>query len=147
MGNRVFTLADIQRTPAGQRPENARHFAKPEKGNKRIEKVSKEKEWLLLNLTKFCNDRALTLETEYKFFEYRKWQSDYYVSALRCLIEYEGLVSTKSRHTTITGYTGDAEKYSKASELGFIVLRYTALNYQNVIADLTRIYEKQTLKP
>ena len=47
--------------------------------------------------------------------------------------------SEKSRHTTITGYTEDANKYNEAQKLGWKVLRYTAINYKNITQDLKEI--------
>ena len=51
-------------------------------------------------------------------------------------IEYEGIFSTKSRHTTITGFTGDIDKYNHAQRLGWTIYRYTSKNYKEVLGDL-----------
>ena len=48
---------------------------------------------------------------EYKFLENRRFKFDWALPSIKVAIEYEGLVSSKSRHTTITGYTGDCNKY------------------------------------
>jgi len=73
---------------------------------------------------------------EYKFSENRKFRFDYAIPFYKIAIEYEGLMSTKSRHTTITGYSKDCEKYNLATIEGWKVLRYTALNYGNLEQDL-----------
>lgn len=78
----------------------------------------------------------ITFEEEYKFHETRKWRFDFALVENKIAIEYEGIYSEKSRHTTFTGYTGDLEKYNAAALLGWKVLRYTAKNYKQVIEDL-----------
>jgi hypothetical protein len=76
--------------------------------------------------------------TEYEFAKPRKYRADISVNVFspkglqHILIEYEGLVSSKSRHTTLTGYTKDCDKYNIATSLGYKVYRYTALNYKNI---------------
>ena len=78
-------------------------------------------------------------ETEYKFHPERKWRFDFAIPELKVGIEYEGLISEKSRHTTVTGFTNDAEKYNAAQAIGWRVLRYTALNYRNLGKDLNEM--------
>jgi len=73
----------------------------------------------------------------------RKWRFDWAISSLKIGIEFEGLMSEKSRHTTIKGFSGDTQKYNAAQELGYIVLRYTVLNYKDLLTDLDRIYAIQ----
>ena len=70
--------------------------------------------------------------TEFQFAKPRKFRADIKISHSNILIEYEGLVSSKSRHTTLTGYTNDCDKYNLATSLGYQVYRYTALNYKNI---------------
>ena len=69
---------------------------------------------------------------EYKFLENRKFRADFYIPSKNCLIEYEGLNSKKSRHTTKTGYTKDCEKYNLASIAGYRIIRITALNINDI---------------
>ena len=104
-------------------------------------KRSKEKDWLSWNLLYFCNEHALVLEEEYLFHPERKWRADWFINTKshKVLIEFEGLMSEKSRHTTVTGYSGDTEKYRTASMMGFVVLRYTVMNYRSVISDLNKL--------
>lgn len=76
--------------------------------------------------------------TEYEFARPRKYRADVSINVTtfkglqKILIEYEGLISNKSRHTTLTGYTNDCDKYNLATSLGYKVYRYTALNYKNI---------------
>ena len=69
---------------------------------------------------------------EFKFSKDRKYRADICLLGTNILIEYEGLVSSKSRHTTLTGYTNDCDKYNLANDLDYKVYRYTALNYKNI---------------
>lgn len=101
----------------------------------------KQLQWMELNLLYWCNEKALSLETEYRFDTHRHFRFDIAITAMKLGIEYEGLFSEKSRHTTYKGYTGDTEKYNLANTLGYQVLRYTAINYKNVVADVQRIFE------
>ena len=78
------------------------------------------------------SERGLRFIKEYRFHYVRRFRLDYFIPALQIGIEYEGIVSRKSRHTTITGYTNDCTKYNLAQMNGIIVLRYTALNYKEI---------------
>lgn len=77
-------------------------------------------------------DNQIGFINEFKFSPTRKFRADIFLIDYRIIIEYEGLVSTKSRHTTLTGYTNDCDKYNIATSLGYKVFRYTALNYKNI---------------
>ncbi len=68
--------------------------------------------------------------TEYQFHDVRKFRFDIAIPDKMIAIEYEGLNSEKSGHTTVTGYTKDTDKYNLATSLGWRILRYTALNYK-----------------
>lgn len=78
----------------------------------------------------------IPFESEYRFHPVRKFRFDIALVEHKCALEFEGIVSEKSRHTTITGYTMDTYKYNLAQIEGWKVLRYTALNYKNVVNDL-----------
>ena len=92
------------------------------------------KQNILNVLTEFCNTE-LTLHLEYKFSN-RKFRFDYYIEELKLAIEYEGIYTKKSRHTTTSGYTRDTEKYNLATLNGIFILRYTASTYINLKTDL-----------
>ena len=119
-----------------------KNFQKQHKNSKKRDKIpvkrSKEKDWLSWNLQYWCNERALELVPEYRFDTGRKWRSDWAIPAIKCLVEYEGLLSAKSRHTTVSGYTSDSEKYNRAQQLGWRVIRVTALNYKTVLQILNQ---------
>lgn len=78
---------------------------------------------------------------EFKFDEVRKFRFDVVIPAYKVAIEYEGINSKKSRHTTPKGYTMDTTKYNLAHDNGWIVLRYTYMNYQDVMIDLWKVFK------
>ena len=84
---------------------------------------------------------------EFKFCPTRKFRADWKVikGDKCCLVEYEGIVtqkskSGKSRHLSLVGYTKDCEKYNLANIMGYKILRYTALNFGDVIRDLELVF-------
>ena len=107
------------------------------------DKISLEKEtirtllWVLKRENKIKN-----YVEELEFHPSRKWRFDWAIPSLKIAIEYEGIFSKKSGHTTISGYTKDCEKYNAAQILGWKVLRYTAKNYQGLGNDLKKLIKK-----
>lgn len=70
---------------------------------------------------------------EYKFHPTRRWRFDYYHPESRRAYEYEGIAGHgRMRHTTLTGYTKDCEKYNEAGKSGITVFRFTVLNFSEV---------------
>lgn len=88
--------------------------------------------------------KGIKYTEEHKFSSTRRFRFDIAIIPLKLAIEYEGLKSTKSRHTTITGYTKDTEKYNLAQLEGWTVLRYTARNYGDFENDLNKYLNKTT---
>jgi very-short-patch-repair endonuclease len=105
----------------------------------KINTGGKTKEWIAMHLKAWCEGNGKTLQKEFAFHSERKWRFDFAIIEMKVAIEYEGLMSAKSRHTTVSGYTGDAEKYNAAQSLGWKVLRYTAVNYKTMIEDLNKL--------
>ena len=135
-----FTLKDILNSPCGHLNTNITE-AKKIKSQSRVvamhfKRKSKEKDYIAWNLLQFCNENLLKLEEEYKFHPDRKWRFDWVIASHKIAIEYNGIMSEKSRHTTIKGYSGDMQKINAAQKLGFTVLQYTPLTYLNLITDL-----------
>lgn len=93
----------------------------------------KDRIWRIIN--KLCDG----WETEIKFHPKRKWRFDWANEELMVAIEYEGVFGGKSRHTNLTGYTNDCEKYNNAQILGWKVLRYTAANYEQIQKDIEAV--------
>jgi hypothetical protein len=69
-------------------------------------------------------ETGLTIVTEFKFCETRKFKSDYFIPELMLLIESEGGIFTKQAHGSIKGILRDIEKYNLATILGYRILRY-----------------------
>ncbi|MBU7576482.1 MAG: hypothetical protein KAF40_00325 [Flavihumibacter sp.] len=116
---------------------------KPTELNRKVSAASrsrsKEKDWISFNLQYWCNQQAVGLEHEYQFNPNRKWRLDWAIPSLMIAIEYEGVMSEKSRHTQAVGYTNDTNKYNCAQSRGWRVLRFTALNYKSLITELNKI--------
>lgn len=83
----------------------------------------------------------IDFETEYRFHEARKFRFDVCIKDKLVAIEYEGLHSAKSGHTTIDGFNSNIEKYNLATVNGWRLLRYTANNYMNFYNDLKILME------
>lgn len=103
---------------------------------KRIEARPLKEIKLILQLLK------IDFVAEYKFHETRKWRFDIAIPSMKVAIEYEGIMSRKSRHTTVTGYTKDCEKYNAATIAGWRILRYNAINYKSLGDDLMMLLKK-----
>jgi very-short-patch-repair endonuclease len=76
--------------------------------------------------------------SEHRFHPTRRWRFDIAIVDLKIAIEYEGIAGGRSRHTSLTGYTGDADKYNEAQLHGWMVLRFTALNTKKMSDILSR---------
>jgi hypothetical protein len=101
---------------------------------------TKALDWLGWNLLYWCNEHALTLETEYRFSEDRLWRFDWAIASIKVAIEFEGgIFMEKSGHTNVAGMVKDSEKYNKAAVMGWKVIRVTALNYATVLRSLDEI--------
>ena len=104
-----------------------------------IKRQSKEKDWMAWNLMYWCNQHAVELKTELRFDEKRKYRFDWAIPALKIAIEYEGgIFMQNSGHNTAAHYTKDTDKYNLAQQLGWKVLRFTALNYKDLITELNK---------
>lgn len=82
--------------------------------------------------------------TEYAFLKDRRFRFDIYfeVNDKKIGVEYDGIFSERSRHTSLTGFSNDTEKTNLAAINGFIVLRYTAMTYKNFINHLNYLLKK-----
>lgn len=95
---------------------------------------------------------------EHRFSCARKFRFDFCIPDYKIAIEYEGIYFTSkdkeqgrtySRHTTMSGYSMDTEKYNLATVEGWRVLRYTAKNthkcHDDIVALIKQInHERQT---
>lgn len=106
-------------------------------------KRSYEKDYIASILDKFHLTKLIDgFVCEHRFDDQRKFRFDWAVPSLNLGIEYEGLLSEKSGHLTIGGYTKDTEKYNLAAINGWTVLRYTPRNYKNIERDLLKFIDK-----
>ncbi len=114
-----------------------------------------EVQWIHWQLKYWCEEKEFIVVPELKFDKKRRYRLDFAVlngvteeqarkfeyrkENMICAIEYEGIFSEHSRHTNKIGYSKDTDKYRLAAMKGWIVLRYTTLNYQNVLQDIEAI--------
>lgn len=90
----------------------------------------------------FLVSTGFEIVRELKFSETRKFKFDWAIPSLMIYVEYEGLMSAKSGHTTIGGFSANCTKYNLATVAGWIGLRYTALNYQNIENDIKELIKQ-----
>ena len=73
-----------------------------------------------------CKANKIELdETEHRFHPPRRWRADYAWPDKKLLVELEGGVFIKSRHTSPIGFINDCDKYNQAELDGWTLLRYT----------------------
>jgi very-short-patch-repair endonuclease len=70
----------------------------------------------------FYAKSRLKLIREHRFDQTRRWRFDFAITSKKVAVEIEGL----GRHQTIAGFIADCEKYNRAAELGWVVLRFPA---------------------
>lgn len=117
--------------------EDFRHLVKPHVPSKGKKKPSNK---AIVQMGLLLTIEGIKHVKEYKFHPIRRWRFDFAIPEKKIAIEYEGVFGGgKSRHTTVTGYTADTEKYNEAVKLGWKVLRYTAKSYSKLIIDLKAI--------
>ncbi len=103
----------------------------------KVEKISVEKRSIELVLWALNKEGSIPAYVrELQFSADRKFRFDWAIPDLKIAIEYEGIFSEKSGHTTINGYVKDCIKYNLATLEGWKVLRYTAKNYEMLGTDL-----------
>lgn len=108
-------------------------------------RLKKEPEGLVF-IMRILDQKGIPYVKEHRFHEVRRFRFDIAILFYKVAIEYDGLAlggATKSRHTTVTGFSGDADKINLAQSEGWRVLRYTALNYKNFESDLKTILCKK----
>ena len=106
---------------------------------KKVKKTCKYKAWIELRLQDFANENGLELSKEFQFAKPRKFRYDFCFVEQRLSFEYNGIMSDKSRHTSILGYSKDMEKINLAQSLGWKVYQYTVINYLDLRVDLLNL--------
>lgn len=71
---------------------------------------------------------------EYKFHAIRRWRADLSYPDHRLLIEVEGGVFSRGRHTRGVGYVKDMEKYNAATLDRWAILRFTPSQVRTGVA-------------
>lgn len=139
------TLEHFRNTAAGRRPDNQSIFPEVKERKRQARKPSKHVQWMKEVLTDWCEQKGYTLLIEHTFSEYRKFRFDFAIisnvsnsTPLKIGIEYHGLQSEKSGHTTLLGFTKDQDKANLAQSEGWKVLAFTVLNYRKVIEELIK---------
>lgn len=116
------------------------NWSKTAKKKPKIEKISIEKETIKKTLWVMRHEGLIPgYVEEHQFHHIRRYRFDWAIPQLMIAIEYEGIFSKKSGHTTITGYTKDCDKYNLAAIEGWRILRYTAKNYTDFPADIKNL--------
>jgi len=128
-----WTLDDVKRT--GLKVDGVETVIAPAVKVKSVKKVPAAIGEMCLIL----HAMGIAYELEYRFHDLRKFRFDIAILDFKVGIEYEGLMSEKSRHTTIDGFTMDCIKYNLAQLNGWKVLRYTAKNYTGFGSDIHTI--------
>ena len=113
-----------------------------ESAPKRIKTAKKEiyHSTVTKHLISVCKEYGLEYNLEVAFSEIRKWKADLAIPSVSILVESEGIMSEKSRHTSITGFSNDCEKYNNAGSQNYTILRYTILNFKQFETDLLRFF-------
>lgn len=81
-----------------------------------------------------------SITKEVVFAPPRRFRFDFADTGRKLAFEYEGIMSKKARHTSVTGYTKDCEKYNLAALNGWRVFRFTALNVKDLPDLLKTLY-------
>lgn len=134
-----FSIKDLNVLKKKGKIRNFKEISPSKEKGKKILLSTPKTPKAIIHITQVLNSLGISFEQEYRFHTVRRFRFDIAILDKKVAIEYEGLMSKKSRHTTITGYTGDAEKYNLAQQLGWVVLRYTTLNYQNFERDISKL--------
>lgn len=136
-----WTKSDIQKLNLGNNfDENQSKKTVLSAKTTQKEKVSVEKETIKRVLWVLHREKKIPdYVEEFRFHPTRKFRFDWAIPSLKIAIEFEGLMSKKSRHTTVTGYSNDCRKYNSAQILGWKVLRYTVINHKEVLDDITKL--------
>lgn len=115
--------------------------AKKKKANQLPNQPAPQVMWMWGKLVGWSLATGIYVKREHKFHDHRLWRFDFALPDRMIGIEYDGLVSEKSRHTTLTGFTGDTEKINAAQVMGWRVIRFTVKNYKTVITALNELIE------
>jgi very-short-patch-repair endonuclease len=124
---------------AGLNRQVIEDLEKPAKKDKRLpNQPAPQVLWMWGQLAAWSLKSGIQVVQELPFHPVRKWRFDFALPVKMVAIEYEGIFSEKSGHTTHKGYIKDVEKYNEAQALGWDVIRFTAKDYRKVIETLEK---------
>jgi hypothetical protein len=147
------TISDVLKSACAGRNK---HLVEANGVSKKVIKARndcKEVQWIAWQLKEWCKEDYIVIP-ELRFDKKRRYRFDFAVMKgvteeqarkfqygkenIVCGIEYDGLNSDKSGHTTLLGFTKDTEKINLAISLGWKVLRFTCINYQQVLREVEK---------
>lgn len=99
-------------------------------------------------LDKHLKELGLEFEHEWRITEKRRWRADYAITnrmknGQMILLEIEGGIWSRGRHTRGKGYQADLNKYNCAAMAGYSVLRFST---EDVMRGRARAFLKEHLK-
>lgn len=124
-----FKKFGLKALNAGKKPVKGKSY----KGQEELKKIG-----LLLR------QEGYFVAFEYAFHADRKWRFDMALPNYKIAVEYEGIFSKQSRHTSKCGYSADTDKYNEAALDGWCVLRKTAMNMSGLLSDIRRAIKSQS---
>ena len=133
-----FTIEAILSSKVGEINQHLREVQPKRKKVVKARNDCPEVQYIHWQLKYWCEEKGYTLEKEYKFSKERKYRFDFAIPELMIAVEYDGLMSEKSGHTTLKGFTSDTDKINLAISKGWKVLRFTVLNYQQVLQEVEK---------
>jgi hypothetical protein len=133
-----WTIQDVAKSKVAGRNQNLICRVEKNYSAKTVKNIPKQEPKALAEIKIKLKLLKIEFETEYRFHPTRKFRFDIAILEHKIAIEYEGIISDKSRHTNIVGFTNDCRKYNLAQSLGWKLLRYTALNYKEFLSELSK---------
>lgn len=134
-----MTIETILQSKCGHLNDHLREKPVKKKNIVKARNDCPEVQYLHWQLKYWCEEKGIRFEKEFRFAKGRRYRADFALPDHFILIEYEGIFSDHSRHTNKIGYSKDTDKYRLAEMKGWKVLRYTALNFKNVLQDIEKI--------
>jgi very-short-patch-repair endonuclease len=133
-----WTIEDLRKSKVGNINQNLICQSEKKYFTKTVKNIPKQDPKPLEEIKQKLNLLKIDFVTEHRFHPTRKFRFDIALIEHKIAIEYEGIVTDKSRHTNMVGYTNDCRKYNLAQALGWRVLRYTALNSEEFLSELSK---------
>jgi hypothetical protein len=144
-----FTLKDVAKSKVANLNTNVLSKEKAISGPllvfKKLTTMPKSKLELDKLIENWCVENKFEFEKELIFNKIfntnRRFRFDWAIPELKLGIEYDGIMSKKSRHTTISGFMEDCNKLNIVTANGWSFFRYHTKNYKNFLTDIEQ-YKK-----